>query len=409
MKKRVITLMILIITFGLNLKAQDEWTPRLHVTGYVNTIGEYTDFQPYVDENVNIGVGLSEVGFLASYKPLEKLEVKTTLVYSHQLADIQSMVVEAYGMYTYSEKLRIGAGKFLTPLSPINQYFYAPLNPSGVLPMIVSHHFLTPQSIAGLQVAGEFGADMKLGYNVTYGNYTTIGHIRSGIIGLMGAEDIGALAPVLENEKQNYDLGGSARIYGNYNNLITLGLNYFQGTRATLIYTEIDIQDGELVGTGYMQTRKNSVGVDFHLDVNSALKVNAEYWMATNNSKDKLSTIDPNTGMPGAPEEVKFKYKGYYGEVLYTVGTLTPFVRFEYVDDYNMLGKVAGADIEAFRGNIKISSFGAGIAYRPIYEIMLKLDYRLINVNINDALKNVGLGLDDDKYNHVMASVVVSF
>ena len=69
-------------------------------------------------------------------------------------------------MYTFNQKLQLGAGRFLTPLSPVNLYFYAPLNPSGVVPMLVSHHFLFPQSISGFQIAGlaDAGSNFKIGY-----------------------------------------------------------------------------------------------------------------------------------------------------------------------------------------------------------------------------------------------------
>ena len=157
MKKSIFMMWVAAMFFSLNTMAQSDWTPTKQITGYVNAVAEWTDLGTLKDLNKETGIGLSEAGFLASYKPLEKLELKTTLVYNHKMASFQDMLVEAYGIYSFSRGFKVGAGKFLTPLSPANVYFYAPVNPSGILPMMVSHHFLTPQSIAGIQFSGEFG------------------------------------------------------------------------------------------------------------------------------------------------------------------------------------------------------------------------------------------------------------
>ena len=303
------------------------------------------------------------------------------------------MVVEAYGMDTINKGFKIGVGEFSTSLSPINQYFYAPLNPSGVLSMIVSHHFLTPQSISGFQVSGEFGE--KFGYNATYGNYTTQGHIRSGILNLMGAEDlvVSELAVYNDNLKQNYDLGGSARLYGNYNDFISLGFNYFQGTRATLDYVA---RDPVTFARSYehANSQKNSLGVDFHLNYNDKIKFNAEYWSSSNKSTD-------------LPVEIVFDYSGYYGELIYNIGIFSTFFRYEFVDDYQLVGIETGAYAEDFNGGNPLTSIGGGISVRPIYQVLLKLDFRNIDVDADDSF--AAFDMEDQNYNHFMFSAVISF
>jgi hypothetical protein len=411
MNTRLVILTLILVAFGLKGHAQDEWEPQFNVTGYINTIAEFTDQKDYKRLNENIGIGLAEVGLLASYKPLERLELKSTIVYKHDVADIQSMLVEAYGIYTFNEHFKVGLGKFLTPLSPVNVYFYAPLNPSVVLPMVVSHHYLSPQSISGVQFAGSFGDDLKLNYNLTYGNYTTIGHIRSGIINLQGAENLAELDPAAANKPQNYALGGSARISGSWKEKVLLGLNYFDGTRASMSY--VDVFDVEEL---YFDSRKWSAGVDFHLNFDDRLKFNAEYWIGSNTTTELKEA--------GAGEEVELEYEGYYAEIIYNMGKFTPYVRFEEVNDLKGL-LYAGAPLKADPtegagtplgpwgtmvglGESPIKSIGFGAAYRPFYELLLKVDYRMLETSPNQVAESA-LNLSNDEFNHLIFSAVFSF
>ena len=118
---------VLLPAFSLD---ESEWKPTTHITGYVNTLFEYSDLVNGHDvlEKKEPAIGLSEAAFLVSYKPLKQMEFKGTFVYTHYIDAIQSLLVEAYGTYKINDALKISAGKYLTPLSPVNQYFYAPLN-----------------------------------------------------------------------------------------------------------------------------------------------------------------------------------------------------------------------------------------------------------------------------------------
>lgn len=399
--KKTLFITLLMYCFG-GILAQDtdsNWEPQLHTTGYITTIAEYTDLESFVEAKKDIGIGLSEAGFLGSYKPLEKLELKTTLVYSHSVIDIQSLLVETYGIYTFNQKLKLGAGKFLTPLSPINQYFYAPLNPSGVLPMVVSHHFLTPQSISGMQVNGKFGENnFQLGYNLTYGTYTSVGHIKSGIIKIMGQEDIGS--PELENDKPVYFLGGSGRIYADYNRVFKIGLNVFGGTRASQAYSSAGVVD-------FLDSRRRSYGVDAHLNLlEDKLKINGEYWFATNE---------------GIDYDTRYEYTGYYAEILFNTGKLTPFMRYEYVNDVKIPVYAQFPDNKLFNYEGETSSLGAGLAYRPFYEILLKFDWRMLETTtkrefeegipqqMQDGINAQSPITSPLEYNHFLFSAVFSF
>ncbi|TLX71826.1 hypothetical protein E9993_19805 [Labilibacter sediminis] len=368
--KKLITSIVMLFIVLVSTYAQDEWEPKVHLTGYVNTVVEYANLD-HLD--TKLGMGLSDAGFLASYSPIENLELKATLVYTHHIPNIQSLVVEAYGTYAISDNFKVGAGKFLTPLSPVNTYFYAPLNISVTLPMIVSHHFLLPQSISGFQVSGEFGDKVNFKYNLTYGNYTNLGHALGGILEVQGQEDITNVLPHIDlpELETQYLLGGSARFEASFQDVFSLGLNYFDGTQSTAIVAE------ELV-----PAKKYSWGVDGHLNL-SGLKINGEYW------KGQQQTTD-------LAQNLTSKYKGYYAEAMYQAGIFTPFVRYDFIEDINGSGLQAPTTAKSL-----------GVAIRPIFETLFKIEYRKVNVDYAGGITNF---YDfQDNYNHWLFSTVISF
>ena len=402
--KKLIFIFFLIGTVQFSFAQEEEWQPRTHITGYVNTIAEFTDLQSWKDAGQDAGIGLSQAGFLVSYKPLEKLEIKGTMVYTHQIEDIQSLLVEAYGTYTINEKIKLSAGKYLTPLSPINQYFYAPLNPSATLPMVVSHHFMLPQSISGFQVSGEFGEGIKICYNLTYGHYMSSGHAQEGIIGLQGMEDLAVYLLEVPDLDKSYLLGGTGRIYGTYNDVVNVGLNYFDARKAVYPVQELTATG---VSTFYTPSTRYSFGVDMQLKF-SGLKINAEYWLAEQETTDLANNI-------------KEEYEAYYAEIIYETGIFSPYFRYDYL--YDLKGSLYSPfpDTKFFDMGWKTTSYTIGLAVRPIYEILLKLEYRNItsetvyaNVNIPGPLQPIfpldnPLGITEDSYNHFILSLVYSF
>jgi len=381
-------------------ESEEEWEPQTHITGYMTTTAEYTDHEYFVDAKKDIAVGLADVAFLASYKPLEKLELKTTLVYTHKQVEFQSMLVEAYGTYSFSDMFKIGAGKFLTPLSPGNVYFFQPINPSGVLPMLISHHYITPQSISGLQVSGKTNGDLGVEYNITYGNYTTLGHQKQGVSGLIGYEDFGIIPGIAFDpvDKQNYDLGGSARLAVDFKRMVTLGLNMFEGTRATIAIGEFDPAVGLIYRN--VPSQKRFFGVDMHLKLlEDKLKLNGEYWLGSNKS---ISIVDQ-----GGNEELGVEYDGFYAEAIYVLGKLTPYVRYEKLSDAKGIVYAPYPTNLVNEANSVVTSIGGGLAYRPLYEVLLKFDYRAIAVDGDEGFEAVGA--KDLEFNHIMISTVFSF
>lgn len=368
-----------LVLFSVNTFAQDDWEPDIHLTGYINSVAEYSDC---INLKKNYAVGLSEIGFLANYKPLEKLEFKATLVYTHYTFHISQFIVEGFGMYHFSDNLKLGVGRFLTPLSPVNLYFYAPLNPSGVVPMLVSHHFLFPQSVSGFQIAGEFETtpSLKLGYNGTIGTYAYINHFEAGVMGILSQEDAYPSFGYYDTEadKINNYTCGTGRIYGELNDMITIGANLFVADAQQVTKDA----NGQWI---YYPSTKYTYGFDAHLNILN-FKANAEYWAG----EQKTTNPIPNIG------HVNNKYEAAYSEIIYDGDILKPFVRWDYIEDVT----VNSVGLPTHAATI-------GIAFRPRFETLLKLEYkRIFATEITDIANQISQKYN---YNYVQFSFVLSF
>ncbi|MBK3519675.1 hypothetical protein [Carboxylicivirga marina] len=375
------------LIFNHQSLGQDDWTPRKHITGYINTIAEYSNQD---NLNKNFGVGLSEVGLLVTYQPLPELELKATGVYSHYMFHVSQLLVEVYGMYSFSDGFKLGLGRFLTPLSPINQYFYAPLNPSGVVPMLVSHHFLFPQSISGFQIAGEFelGSSSKFGYNASIGSYAYINHFESGILGIQAQEDSYPTFGYYDTEldKINNYLCGTGRAYANFNDVLTIGANLFLADAQQFAQDEFEEYQ-------YYPSTKYTYGFDAHLHINN-LKVNAEYWGGQQKTNDEIPVPQPDGQIKY--EYIKNDYVGYYAEIIYDRDVVKPFARYDFIEDINVNGI-----------GLPTSAATVGLAVRPRFETLLKLEYkRIFATEITDFENQLS---QDNDYDHIQLSFVLSF
>lgn len=381
--KTKLGLLTLILTFwGVYSFAQDEDEARTHFTGYVNAIGEYSDC---IHQKKDYAFGLSELGFLGTYKLNNKIEFKSTLVYTHFTFDIGQLFVEGYGQYKFNESFKLTAGRFLTPLSPVNLYFYAPLNPSGVTPMLVSHHFLFPQSIDGFQFLGEFDLSnsTKFGYNLSLGNYAYINHMESGILGIQAQEDTYPTWGYYNTKYDllNYYLCGTGRIYTIFNNIFTLGANYFTADAQQFVRDVVNNKDL------YYPSTKYTYGFDIHLNV-SKFKLNAEYWAGKQETTDET---DKELGY-----HIENDYEAYYGEAIYDGDMLKPFVRYDFIKDVTANGV-----------GLPTKAATIGLAFRPRFETLLKLEYkRIMSRNITDETNQI---YENYNYNYAQFSFVLSF
>jgi len=377
-KKTFVTLLAMLLC--LFVVAQDEWEKITHVTGYVNAVAEYSDCK---NLKKDYAVGLSELGFLATFKPTRKLEFKSTLVYTHYTFHVSQIFVEGYGMYNFNDGLKLGVGRFLTPLSPVNLYFYAPLNPSGVVPMLVSHHFLFPQSISGFQLGGNFelNSSLKFGYNASVGTYQYINHFESGVLSILSQEDSYPSFGYYDTEadKINNYLCGTARLHFTVADKFTFGANYFKAD-AQQVTQDIN---GNFI---YYPSTKYTWGIDGHLNI-ANFKLNAEYWAG------KQETTKETDAIIGHIENT---YEAYYGEIIYDGEVLKPFVRWDYI-----------SDVTVNKVGLPTNAATIGIAVRPLFETLLKFEYkRIMGREITDIGNRI---YQDYNYNYAQFSFVLSF
>src|SRR6056297_545498 len=165
----IITLLLFFVLSTQLVLAQNYWEPITNFTGYVST--EFNYFDELEEYDVNYGAAVSEAGILMTYQPASTFTIKGVFVYRPGY-DFDKMLNEAYGEYSFSSELNFKIGRFLTSLSPMNTYYYAPVNTSATLPIIITNNENFPLNIDGASVNGSFGNDFKLNYDAFAGGYT---------------------------------------------------------------------------------------------------------------------------------------------------------------------------------------------------------------------------------------------
>jgi hypothetical protein len=347
-------LMSLFVLFSWNCMAQEtEWEPQKHLTGYINLEGNYFNFKNDVLFERKYGISLAEAGLLADYQLLKKLTLKAVLVYRPDFS-FDNMLNEANAEYKVADYFLIKAGRMLTPLSPMNTYYYAPVNNSVTLPMVISHHEFFPLNIDALSLNGKLGNNIKVDYNVFTGGFHNTLWLRTGALGFFGVENsyFEGDTALDDNESTNNKLcfahGGHIGV--SYSDIITVGANIFK--------TE------ERVGTTIsIDMKKFSYGFNLKLKLNS-LQLIGETWYTT---------------VEASKYHIKSKYKGTFAELSYSLNKLIPYARFE------------NEDIPS----LNYKRYTAGINYKPSYETAIKLEYMLYEKSPN--------------LHGVVASVIYSF
>ena len=90
------------------------------------------------------------------------------------------MLNEANIQYKVGEKAGIKVGRFLTPLSPMNTYYYAPVNSSATLPVLVSNHEFFPLNMDAVSYNGNIGENFKISYELFAGGYRNTTWMKTG-------------------------------------------------------------------------------------------------------------------------------------------------------------------------------------------------------------------------------------
>ena len=230
------------------LFSQDDvetWERQSFVTGYISLEGEYINGLDNDLMEKNYGVGIGEAGFLLSVKPLRQLELRSSFVYRPHYT-LDNVITELFGEWKFSNKFGVKAGRFLTPLSPINQQLYAPLNNGIVLPILVSHYSYFPNTFNGLNLNGKSGVsdNITIGYEAFTGGYFHAEHLPQGVMQFHGAE-CDYIAEEHEHEEEGHaeedhaeedhaeeghtelHMGLGGRLSFSFGEVLTLGANTF--------------------------------------------------------------------------------------------------------------------------------------------------------------------------------------
>ncbi|MCW3787298.1 hypothetical protein [Plebeiibacterium sediminum] len=361
MKKFGILTVIFIMTMVSVWGQEDTWEVRKHITGYVATEFNYFDNLKGYDKN--IGVSVAEAGFLFNYQPIKDLKFKVVAVYRPN-SSVDQLINEINAEYKVNNFLNVKAGRFLTPLSPINTFYYAPVNVSATLPLITNLHQVFPLNMDAISLNGSIGNDFKFGYDLFAGGYRNSVNMKSGAMGFYGTEadyfeNLEETSFTVDYESFNTSLnfGGGGHIQASYKDMITVGFNVFKGQKEN-----INIMLPQIGQMFPEKLQKDVYGFNFNFKHNS-LNVVAEWW--DNDMTIMGETYDTSDG---------------FVIVSNTFNKLTPYVRYEQHTAF-------GSDI---------IRYAAGVNYKPIFETTLKLEYLHYDYNDYDL-------------NGLVASVIYSF
>lgn len=350
-KKYSIALVIIMTIFYQQIFAQETWETQTFITGYVAVEGEVITGDVVDRMKSTKGIGLSEAGLVYTVQPLKQLEFKAGFVHKPGF-NLDQSFVEIYGQWKFQDAFAIKGGRILTPVSPVNLYFYAPMNYGIAVPMLVSHHAFYPQSIEGVEVNGKVDlGNCNLKYDLITGGYYDIGHMPVGALKFHGAEcayiwdyeegvDIQHHLMEESFHPSHLNLCSGARVAMNPVEFLTVGVSAFIGE----LHTEAEINDSTVIE---VEAKKQYVGLTLEAEFNN-LEVMGEYWTGKVDMDDKYDDID---GV------------GYYIEADYTIADkFTPFVKYEYHEDVH--GEY-----------YKRPTVGA--CYRPIFNMILKAEYHM--------------------------------
>jgi hypothetical protein len=336
------------------------WEPQTNVSGYIAT--EFNYFSNLKFHDRNYGLSITEAGLLLSYKPLEKLAIKTIFVYRPDFS-VDMMLNEINGEYSFNNWAKFKFGRFLTPLSPMNTYYYAPVNNSATIPLIISHHAYFPLNIDGIDINGKIGDDLYVDYDGFVGGFRNALWVRTGALKMFGYENtyLEMTERTIEesstlNEKLNFGYGGHVGL--GYADIIDIGFGIFRSNEGmdfeqTTVPAGVDttttpwsVTDPETTA-GLWKINKFSYGGDLTLKLGS-FKLLAEAWH-TKVEFPNLVGFDPSM------------YKTVFVEASNNFSSinLTPYFRYEYND-------AAGLEYSRITG---------GLTFRPIFPTLFKVEY----------------------------------
>lgn len=329
-------LTLLAISFA-SFGQEERWEPQFKTTGYVALEYEYFKGLKYYPKDY--AMGLTEAGLLVNYQPLENLTIRTVFVYRPGF-DFDFMLNEACAEYRLNNSINIKIGRFLTPLSPMNTYYYAPVNNSATLPLIISHHEFFPLNIDAISLNGKAGDQFKFRYDVFFGGFRNTLWMETGALGLFGYENTHLIKDEttveIPNVNSELSFGGGGQIGIVYQDYLDLGFGVFKSEDS---FFEPVSQTDQIV-------KKTSYGLNLKAKY-STLQLLGEAWH---------STIEILGG--------ESDYDGGFVELSNTFNKITPFVRLERHEAAGVQNK-----------DVNYNRYTAGVNYKPTFETTFKLEY----------------------------------
>ena len=334
----------------------DKWEPQKQVTGYLSFEGNFFNNLKFFDRDY--AVSMPESGILINYQPLKKLNFTGIFIYRPTF-ELRNMVSEISAEWTENRFLKIKAGHQLTPLSPINTSFYAPVNMGIVMPMIVSIHDYYPTNMEALSVSGSVGNKLRISYCVMGGGYFASFMLRNGAMNFFGVEDyyfraldndtiIEDFSSYFNSDDLHYGFGGHLRF--SYEDYAMIGLNAFRAEE--ILYWTASSLGIPIVIYAY----KQAYGINFNFQYNT-VKLIGEAWIVTIHDQDNFNLGDRN---------------GLFVELSNSFGNFTPYFKYE----------LRHVQKNPYAGGQVITDFTryiAGLNYKPNFEITLKLEYFAYN------------------------------
>ena len=363
----LIVLCLVIVVGSSAINAQDYWEPVTNITGYIST--EFNYFDDLHGYDVNYGASVSEAGLLITYRPTEKFTLKSVFVYRPEYT-FDQMLNEVFGELTISDLLKFKVGRYLVSLSPINSYYYAPVNTSATLPIIISNHEFFPQNIDGISMNGSVGEDIKFKYDIFAGGYRNTIWLPLGPVGFVGTE-----VPYFQEQinslysfdhayhgKYNVAVGGSIR--ASYKTFIEVGAGIFRPKKET-IPVKVHIPDDDLfndfaqtttvIDNGY---ERPTYGFNAKVQYNNTRLI-GEWWKGNWKNDPILFNYEGDDIPLSTGGDVALE--GSFVELSHRLNKFTPYLRYE--DQLTI-------DVEYTRYTI-------GVNYKPSFTQTVKLEYLL--------------------------------
>ncbi|SMO40031.1 hypothetical protein [Gracilimonas mengyeensis] len=379
--QNTIKTLLLILVVGSNaVYAQSIWEPQTNITGYVST--EFNYFDDLDGYNYNYGASVSEAGLLISYRATSAFTLKGVFVYRPDY-EFDKMLNEAYGQYAVSSALNIKIGRFLTPLSPMNTYYYAPVNTSATLPMIVTNNENFPLNVDGISLNGFFGDTFKIKYDAFAGGYTNSTWKKSGAMGFFGREvpyfknQINSRNTIDDSYSGTYNVGLGGKIGLSYKTIAEIGAGYF-APKKEKVPISVSLPENALypgspataivAPTGF---ERPAWGLNGKVQLRNTT-IDAEYWTG-NLKNDAIKfdfTGDGNKTLLSEGGDVELE--GLFVQASQRIKKFTPYARYEY----------------QHTNDVEYQRYSAGLNYKPSFERTLKLEYMLYKHDDSDTSIN---------------------